>query len=214
MSEPRTAIILGASGLVGRECLEILRLEPLYREVRVITRRDLGMDNADEHVRQVVVDFDRLTDFGDELFGDDAFCTFGTTIKKAGSQDRFRQVDRDYPAEFAHIVRTNGGKHFSLVSSRGANPRSRVFYLRTKGELEEEIRSQQWPSVSFLRPSVIGGRRDESRAGERIGQALLRLAPRAVRTVPARHIAHTMIESARERRPGVSVIESAQIRGA
>ncbi len=207
----RRAIILGASGLVGRECLARLRAIELYSEIRVITRRDLDLGCDDERVQQIVVDFDRLENFADKLTGDDAFCAFGTTIKKAGSQERFREIDLTYPASFARLVRQNGGEHFSLVSSRGAQARSRIFYLRTKGELEDEIRRQAWPSASILRPSVIGGRRRESRPGERIAQSVLRVAPRPLRTVPASAIAATMIRLARDRNPGVLVVESGDI---
>ncbi len=210
-SESRTAILLGATGLVGRECLSLLRASSLYSEIRIVTRRIVDHLESDGRVRQVLVDFEHLEDRCEDLIGDDVFCAFGTTIKKAGTQDRFRQVDLVYPAEFARIVRRNGGQHFSLVSSRGANPASRIFYLRTKGELEVKIRGQEWPSVTILRPSVIGGHRHEARPAERIGQVLLRAAPRSLRTVPAGDIAAGMVSLARERHPGVRVFESGEI---
>ncbi len=211
-AENRTAVLLGASGLVGRTCLRRLVDHALYSKVVVVTRRDLGPQVEIEKVTQLIVDFDRLPEFSEALSGDDAFCAFGTTIKKAGSRERFRQIDADYPAEFARILRSNGARHFSLVSSRGANSRSRFLYLRVKGELEETIARQEWPSLAVLRPSVIGGRRHESRPSEHLGQLLLRGAPASIRTVPASAIASTMIRLAKDRTPGTQFVESRQMR--
>ena len=211
-TDSRTAIILGASGLVGGECLSRLCASPLYLRVLVVARRDLGSSVEHDKITQIVVDFDRLEEWSDVLVGDDVFCAFGSTIKKAESKDRFQQIDFTYPSTFARIVRRNGAEHLSLVSSIGAKARSRTFYLRVKGELEDAIVDQDWPSVTILRPSVIGGERSESRFAERLGQRLFRHAPASFRTVEATDIARAMLELARQRRNGVQVVESRDIK--
>ena len=159
-------------------------------------------------MRQVTVEFEQLGDKRTRLRGDHVFCALGTTIRKAGSQDRFRQVDYEYPLRLAQITLRNGARHFSLVSALGASRSSPFFYSRVKGETEQGLREMGWPSVSILRPSVIAGERAESRPLERLSEHLLRFAPGTWRPVPARDIAAAMIAAAHREAPGVTVIES------
>jgi uncharacterized protein YbjT (DUF2867 family) len=208
-----TALLAGASGLVGGECLDVLCDEPRYSSVRVVTRRDLGGRVRHPKVRQHIVDFDDLEASSDVLRADHVFCTLGTTIRKAGSQERFRAVDYGYPLALARVTAVNGATHFSLVSSLGANPESRFFYSRVKGDLEQALTDLALPSLAIFRPSVIAGDRGESRPFERLAERLLRLAPRSVRPVPARTIARAMVAVALEEPPGVTVVLSRDIAG-
>ena len=206
-----TALLAGASGLVGSECLRCLLHETAYATVVLVTRRDLGAVAKHRKVRQVVCDFARLETVADTLRADHVFCALGTTIRKAGSQAKFREVDYEYPSRLARMTRSQGATHFSLVSALGADRRSPFFYSRVKGELEEAVGSMGWPSLCIVRPSVIAGERAEPRPLERLAEHALRLAPRTWRPVPARQIAAVMVKTALHATAGTTVIESRDI---
>lgn len=208
-----TAILAGATGLVGGECLRQLLASPRYGRVIVVTRRELGAAARHDKLREVVVEFDRLGDAKARLRGDHVFCALGTTIRKAGSQAKFRAVDYEYPLRLARLALQNGARHFSVVSALGASRSSPFFYSRVKGEVEEGLRQMGWPSLGIFRPSVIAGERAESRPLERVSEHLLRFAPATWRPVPARDIAGAMIAVALREPPGVTVIESREISG-
>ena len=210
--EGLTALLAGASGLVGGECLRRLTGSPDYTRVVVVTRRDLGDRVRHPKVRQVVTEFSRLGAVRAGLAADHVFCALGTTIRKAGSQSKFREVDFDYPLRLAETALAAGASHFSIVSALGASRRSPFFYSRVKGEMEEALRALEWPSLAIFRPSVIAGARAESRPLERIGEHVLRLAPATWRPVEASDIAAAMVAVALESPPGVTVVESRDIR--
>jgi uncharacterized protein YbjT (DUF2867 family) len=148
----------------------------------------------------------------------EAFCCLGTTMKTAGSKAAFRAVDLDGVAEFALAARAAGASFFGLVSAAGANPRSRNFYLRTKGEAEALVAAQDFPSLAILRPGLLRGPRADSRPGERLGQLVapffdpLLLGPFAgYRSVAIESVAGALDAAARARRPGVHRLSSADI---
>ena len=209
-----TALIAGASGLVGGECLRRLLDEDRYASIVLVTRRDLGALAKPRKVRQVICDFDRLEATIDALRADHVFCALGTTIRKAGSQAKFREVDFEYPNRLATLARRQGATHFSLVSGLGADRRSPFFYSRVKGELEDAVRAMGWPSLCLVRPSVIAGDRAEARPLERLAGRALRWAPRTWRPVHAREIARAMVATALRSPPGVTVIESRDVSSA
>jgi uncharacterized protein YbjT (DUF2867 family) len=161
----------------------------------------------------VVTEFENLGEVRDRLRADHVYCALGTTIRKAGSQERFRAVDYEYPLRLAQLARKNDARHFSIVSALGASRSSPFFYSRVKGETEEGLRQLGWPSLAILRPSVIAGDRAESRPLERLSEHLLRFAPATWRPVPAGDIAAAMIVMALRERPGVTVLESREISG-
>ncbi len=207
----RTALVAGASGLVGGECLKRLLASDAYSMVTIVTRRSLGSAAEHPRAREVIVDFEDLDSVRTELRADHVFCALGTTIRKAGSQAKFRQVDFEYPRHLAELVLANDAKHFSLVSALGASSKSGVFYSRVKGELEDVLRGMGWPSLCLLRPSVIAGDRQESRPIEWLTERLLRFAPHAWRPVPASTIASAMVATALRAPSGVTIIESGAI---
>lgn len=209
--EGLTALLAGASGLVGGECLRRLAESPDYARVIVVTRRDLGDRSRHPKIRQVVTEFSRLGAVRGELVADHVFCALGTTIRKAGSQAKFREVDHDYPLRLADLARGTGATHFSIVSALGASRSSTFFYSRVKGEVEDALRRMGWPSLAIFRPSVIAGERAESRPLERLGEHLLRLAPATWRPVAASDIAAAMVAVALESPPGITVVESRDI---
>lgn len=210
----RCVLLAGATGLVGRECLAQLAADPEVSTVVALVRRP--PDAATVHHRKLrfeQVDFDQLGLQPRRLKADQVVCALGTTIRKAGSREAFRRVDFDYPLALARLALQQGARHFLLVSALGASSRSRVFYSRVKGELEEAIASLGYPSFTIVRPSLLLGERDEFRLGEEVGKRLAWLTPAALKPVQARDVAAALVAAAREDRPGRRVIESAEIRG-
>ena len=208
-----TAVLAGATGLVGGECLRQLLASPRYARVIVVTRRSLDPALRHDKLREVVVEFAGLGDVKSQLRGDHVFCALGTTLRKAGSQQRFREVDHEYPLRLAQLTLRNGARHFSVVSALGASRSSPFFYSRVKGEMEDGLTQMGWPSLAILRPSVIAGERAESRPLERLSEHVLRFARSTWRPVAASDIAAAMIAAALQEPPGVTLIESRQISG-
>ena len=206
-----TALLAGASGLVGGECLRALIAEPRYEHIVVLTRRDLGAAVAHAKVEQVVIDFAGLEQASRTLRAEHVYCALGTTIRKAGSREKFREVDQRYPCRLGEILRRNGAQHYSVVSAHGAHPSAPFFYSRVKGDMEEALRRMGWPSLAILRPSLITGERGESRPLERLAGYALRFAPATWRPVAARDIAAAMVSTALRSPAGITIIESRNI---
>jgi len=163
----KTAILFGGSGLVGGFCLDLLLESPIYAKVISFGRKKLNKEH--KKLEQIVIDFDKLSESENLIQGNDLFCTIGTTIKKAGSQEAFRKVDFEYPKEIATIAARNGVSQIILVSSVGADANSKVFYSQVKGELEDAIKELPFWGIHILRPSMLLGKRGESRPLEKIG---------------------------------------------
>jgi uncharacterized protein YbjT (DUF2867 family) len=207
----RSALVVGATGLVGRECVRLLAARPAFGRVLVLSRRALPDDLCGPTVQTVLADFDHLERHPDAFRVTHVFCALGTTIKQAGSKERFRQVDLGYPLRVAELARAAGARHYLLVGSMNADPGSRLFYPRVKGELEQAIISLGFPSVTIVRPSLLLGSRDEFRLGEVIFKALAWTFPPKYRAVPVRDVARALVEAAVEDGPGVRVIENRDI---
>ena len=211
MTAEQTALIAGATGLVGGECLRRLLAHPAWSTVIALARRDIDSKSTSPKLRQVLTDFTTLDRMQDRLVADHVFCALGTTMRKAGSRAAFREVDLEYPLRLAQLTRAGGARHFSLVSAVGADRHSAFYYSRVKGELEDELIRMDWPSLAIFRPSVIEGERGESRPLERLSGRLLRLAPPAWRPVAAGDIAAAMTAVAVASPPGVTIVESREI---
>ncbi len=204
----RIALIVGATGLVGRECLPLL----LKRYERVVALGRRAALAPHERLVEQVVDFERLGEHAELLRGDDLFCCLGTTIKAAGSQEAFRRVDHDYVVELAKLANAQAVRRFFLVSALGADAGSKVFYNRVKGETEEAVGNMGFVAVHIVRPSLLLGDRDESRPAERLGQFFGRLAgplfvgPLATyRAIPAADVAAALVACADSDATGVRV---------
>lgn len=212
----KSLLLVGVTGLVGQSVLAQALTDPRVAEVVALTRRPLNTPAPSRvRLRNPVVDFDALPDTAEVWAADSVICTLGTTRKQAGSEVAFRKVDFDYPLSIARRARQAGAQAYALNSSLGADPRSRVFYSRTKGELEEALRTCGYPSLTFVRPGLLGGQRSEFRLGERIASLVLRLArpivPRRYRVVPAERVAQALLEAALNPVSGVNILESEQL---
>ncbi len=218
LEEARTALIAGATGLVGGFVMEELLRDDLYREVRALLRRPLGREHP--KLTEVVVDFDRLDEHPDAFRVDDVFCCLGTTIKKAGSQAAFRKVDHDYVVAVARLARAAGARRFLLVSSIGADASTSNFYLSVKGATEDAVAACGFPAFHVFRPSLLTGPRQESRPGERAGVMVSRfVAPlligglRRYRPIEARTVAAAMVAAAKTEDAGRQVYTHDEITG-
>lgn len=164
----KTALVVGATGLVGNFCLEMLVASQLYQKIIVLSRKRLtpqlfGVEN-------IVTDFSNLSELQPKLSVDHVFCALGTTMAKAGTQQQFRKVDFEYPLKIAEIAKAAGAKKFLLVSAIGADSQSKIFYSRVKGELEEAIEKLNYESLLIFQPSILLGKREDFRWGEMIGK--------------------------------------------
>ena len=162
-----TALIAGASGLVGGQLLGLLLNAPEYDRVIAIGRRRLAMTHG--KLAQVTAEFGSLDRAAEELRADEAFCCLGTTIRVAGSRQAFRAVDHGAVLAFAWAAQRGGASRFFVVSSLGADAQSRIFYNRVKGETEEALRVLGFGTLAIFRPSLLRGPRRDFRLGEKIG---------------------------------------------
>lgn len=163
----KTAILIGATGLVGGHCLRMLLESPYYKKVIAVSRRPVGFKHP--KLKSIETAFDHLDTALEGVKADDAYCCLGTTIKQAGTKAEFHKVDYSYALGFAHRMRLNGSRHFLLVSALGARAKSLVFYSRVKGLLEKDIEGLGYPHLSIFRPSLLIGERVEQRSGEALG---------------------------------------------
>ncbi len=212
----RTALLAGATGLVGGYVLDHLLRSDNYERVLTLTRRPLQRTHPKHENR--IVDFDRLEEHAPRIGADDVFCCLGTTMKQAGSREAFERVDLDYPTTLARLASAGGAKQFLLVSSMGADPRSLFFYSRVKGRTEERVSAFPFTSVFLFRPSLLLGERDERRPGEAAAERILKgLAPvlrgplGRLKPIRAEAVARVMVRMADMGLPGVHVVESQEI---
>lgn len=217
-------LLAGGSGLVGQQALRQLLADPQVQEVRLLLRRPLdpagllgdaspALAQAAAHkLRLCVGPFAQLALHLDWFEVDTVVCALGTTIGKAGSQQAFREVDLHLPTQIAQLALNQGAQRCLLVSALGADPHSRVFYNRTKGQLEAAIRAQGWYHVSVAQPSLLAGQRVEFRPAERLGLALGWLLPSAYKPVQAWQVAAGLLASARLNQGGWHVLSNTALR--
>ena len=212
----RTALIIGASGLVGGHCLRILLDDDDYATVTVLVRRNLPTRHS--KLRQHVVDFDNITARSELIKADDVFCCIGTTMNTARTQAAFRRVDYTYPVQIATMAARNHSPQILIVSAMGANPGSKIFYSRVKGEMEESIARIPFACVQVFRPSFLLGVRDEPRWRERMLVGMMNAAQhfmvgplRPYRPIEAADVARAMVATAKHERKGLQVYDSQTI---
>ncbi len=164
----KTALVIGATGLTGEQCLIELLASPHYSSIIALTRTKLQTTNSE--IKNIIVDFNHLHLHSSEIKAHHIYCAMGTTIAKAGSKEAFRKIDYEIPLQTAQIAKQNGAEKFILVSSMGADASSSIFYSKVKGELEEALTKLNFKSLLIFRPSILLGDRKEKRTGEAIGR--------------------------------------------
>jgi uncharacterized protein YbjT (DUF2867 family) len=213
----RSAVVLGATGLVGSRLLLDLTRDAECAGVVAIGRRPSGL--VAPTLKDVTADLGKPETYREYLNVDCVFCALGTTIRKAGSEDAFRRVDFEYPLTVAREAAAAGARRFALVSAVGADARSRVFYSRVKGELEAALAALPFPrGLRVVRPSILLGDRSESRPGERVAAAFMRAtAPlfagglKKYRAITDEQVAVALMTAARSDGAGVVVFEGASL---
>lgn len=164
----KTALVLGATGLIGKELIKIVTQQNLYEKIILLTRRPIEIEEG--VCEQHVINFDELHHYREMFQVKDVYCCLGTTIKKAKTKEAFRKVDYDYPVQAAKFAKEQGVEQFLIVSAMGADTKSPFFYSRVKGEVEEALIKLNFPSLSIFRPSLLLGSREEFRFGEKMAE--------------------------------------------
>lgn len=166
-TQGKTAIVVGATGLVGSHILQLLLSDERYSKVLVFHRRKTGVSHP--KLKEHVIRFDELNIWRHMVTGDELYSALGTTIKKAGSETAQWKIDYDHQLDIAKAATSNGLSHYALVSSLGASKKSKNFYLNMKGRLDKEVQKIGFKKVLIVRPSFLKGNREESRLLEKIG---------------------------------------------
>ncbi|WP_407312625.1 oxidoreductase [Pseudomonas sp. nanlin1] len=205
---PQHILIAGATGLTGEHLLDRLLSERTVTRVLAPTRRPLA---EHPHLENPVGD---LRDLLPSLDGqiDVAYCCLGSTIREAGSQEAFRQVDHDLVVAYAQRARELGTRHLIVISAIAADAESSIFYNRVKGETEQALRAQNWPQLTIVRPSILLGNRPQPRLSEQIAGPLSRLIPGKYHGIEACQLARALWRLALEEQDGIRVVESDELR--
>ena len=209
----KTALLIGSTGLIGSQLLELLLESENYDRVISFAKRDTNYQHP--KLTQHLIDFDKPETYQDLVKGDDFFCTIGTTIKNAGSKNAFRKVDFEYPSQFAKLAKENNIKQFLIVSSLGADATSSNFYLKTKGDIEAFLKNSNFEHTAILRPSILLGNRTEFRLGEKIGTALMKFFSfllignwKKYKPIQSKTVAKALLSIAQNKEKGFRIYES------
>lgn len=205
------AIVIGATGLVGRSIITQLLLKPEISEVNIFARRSTGIKNPKliEHI----VDFEKVNDWKSEVKGDVLFSALGTTLKTVGSKEAQYRIDHDYQLMVALAAASNGVSNYVLISSVNSSSSSPFFYLKMKGELEDKIRTLSFKSISILRPGPLKGHREKPRLMEEISTAVLSKLPvgSGMKPVEGDQVAKVAINCGLSGKTGVEILEAKAI---
>lgn len=210
----KTALIIGATGLVGSELCQQLLDNPNYSLVKILVRKKTNLSHA--KLEQILFDFEKPD--ASKIVGDELYCAIGTTLAKAGSKEAQTHIDYEIPLTIAKIAKTNGVQKFLLVSSLGAEAQSSNFYLKTKGKLEQDVQALDFGSIVIVRPGMLKGPRTENRTGEIIGNFVLDvLGPLMIgplaqyKNIEAAKVARCLITAANNHQKGTLIIENKAI---
>ncbi len=162
----KIANVIGATGLVGKQLVKILLTDNQFEKVRIFVRRDTGISH--KKLEQKIVDFTRPETWQKDLKGDVLFSALGTTLKQAGSKEKQYDIDVVINRNFAKKAKENGIENYVVVSSVGADAKSKVFYLHIKGKLDKEVQEMDFKNLVIIRPASLTGDRENKRLGELI----------------------------------------------
>ncbi|WP_339648439.1 NAD(P)H-binding protein [uncultured Salegentibacter sp.] len=214
---PKTAIILGATGLTGGMLLQQLLEDDRYEKIKLFSRNSVEINNP--KIEEHLIDLFKLEEHKDKFTGDEVFCCVGTTKKKTPDHNTYTKIDRGIPVTAARLCKANNIDTFLVVSALGANPKSRVFYNRIKGKMEKEVLEQEIKNTYILQPSLITGERKESRSFEKVGKVMLNFINpfflgtlRKYKSISAESIARAMVAIANKPELDVVRIPSDEIK--
>lgn len=169
----KTAIILGATGLTGGALLQLLLADPEFENIRLFSRKATGISHP--KITEYIIDLFALEKEEKTFHGNVVFCCVGTTKAKTPDKEKYRKIDFGIPVSAARLCKHNGIETFMVISAMGANPNSSIFYNRTKGEMEREVLQSHISNTYILQPSLIGGKRQETRLGEQIAKVFMKV---------------------------------------
>lgn len=214
---PKTAIILGATGLTGGLLLQNLLEDDRYEKIKLFSRKSVEIDHP--KIEEHLVDLLKLKEEKDKFIADEVFCCIGTTKSKTPKKKHYSSIDRGIPLAAAKLCKANNINTFLVISALGANSKSGVFYNRTKGKMEEEVLEENIPNTYILQPSLIIGERKEKRSSEKIGKIMLNfLNPfflgtlRKYKSISAESIADAMVKIANSPKLDLRRIPSDEIK--
>ncbi len=210
-TESRSVLVIGATGLVGRECIRLLATDPTCSRIVALTRRSQNDFQASSKLDVEVVDFDNLAKHAGLFAVDQIICAMGTTMRKTPDEGAYRRIDYGYPLESAKLGLQHGASHYLVVTAVGANASSRIFYNRLKGELEDALSLLNYRSLTIARPSVLIGDRTEPRRSEKIAWKLSFITPKKYKPVPAANVAKALVNAAHDDVPGLRIIQNAEM---
>jgi len=206
----RVALVVGSTGLIGQQLIELLISDVQYDKVKCLTRKPLPL--AHDKLEVIETDGSNLNELADRLTANDIFCCLGTTMKKAKSKEAFRRVDFDYPLGLAQVTKKAGATQFHLVSALGADAKSSIFYNKVKGEVEQAISNVTFQTFHIYRPSLLLGPRQEERSGEQAAVIFFKifgfLVPAKYKPIDSVKIARAMIDFAKKEQQGKFIHES------
>jgi uncharacterized protein YbjT (DUF2867 family) len=209
----KTALVIGATGLVGNLLTHQLVDSPIYDKVKVLVRKSLPWQHP--RLQEVQFDFDHPN--GLVTQADDIFCCLGTTIKKAGSQEAFKKVDYQYSLDIARLGLANGARQFAIVTAMGADSKSMLFYNRVKGDVERDLAALNYPTLLIFRPSLLMGsrRQEDSRLGERVAERIMSflnpVIPGKYKGIQASKVAKAMLTTTQQGLIGKHIFESDEL---
>ena len=169
----KTALLFGASGLVGSHVLNQLISNNNYSKIKLFVRSSI--DISDPKIEIIQTDFNNLENHREDIKGDDCFFCIGTTKQNSPDKNEYRRVELEVPKQIAQIAKSNSVNSFVFISSGYADPKSSGDYLKFKGEVEEELKRLNFPKLGIMRPSFLLGDRKEKRVGEKIGIFVFKL---------------------------------------
>lgn len=212
----KTALVVGATGLVGNQLIKILLDSSEYGRVITWVRKSTG--RFDKRLEEIIIDFAKIEATIIEDKVDHVFCCLGTTIKKAKTQEAFKKVDLFYPLALGRWAKRKEVAQFLVITAMGADVNSRIFYNRTKGQLEQELKKIGLNGLHIFRPSLLLGERKEVRFGERAASLMSKLIPilysgplKRYEPIQGRDVAYAMYKTALEERGGTYIYSSNEI---
>lgn len=212
----KTALVLGATGLVGSELVKILLESSEYKRVVLWVRKYL--DISDKKLEQNIIDFEKLEDYRIEGKVDHVFCCLGTTIKKAKTKEAFKKVDLEYPLALGNWAKANDVSQFLVITAMGANANSKIFYNQIKGQIEQALREIDLNALVILRPSLLLGERNDFRFGEILMTKFFKYTPfifsgpiKRYKPIEAKIVAIAMYRIAIKEKKGAYVYSSNEI---